>query len=68
MPSSRVAVGLVDAGTSSLGNLTLSFIGARFLDLSQFGVLSAALLAGLIGAGLSKAALIDGYTLDFWSV
>ncbi|WP_345410337.1 hypothetical protein [Actinomycetospora chlora] len=48
---------------SSLGNLSLSWIGARFLEISQFGVLSTVLFAGLIFAGLSKAGLIDGYTL-----
>jgi O-antigen/teichoic acid export membrane protein len=61
--SRRTIVGLSDAGLSSLGNLSLTWVGARFLDLEQFGLLSTIVFAGLIAAGLSKAALIDGYTL-----
>ncbi|GAA4915546.1 O-antigen/teichoic acid export membrane protein [Actinomycetospora succinea] len=62
--SRRATIGIADAGLSSLGNLSLSWIGARTLDLPQFGVLSTAMFIGLIAAGLSKAALIDGYTLQ----
>lgn len=61
--SRRTFIGLSDAGLSSLGNLSLTWVGARFLDLEQFGILSAVIFAGLIAAGLSKAAIVDGYTL-----
>ena len=49
---------------SSLGNLGLTWAGARFLDLRDFGLLASLMLASLMLAGLSKAFLVDPFTLS----
>lgn len=60
----RIALSLGDAAVSSLGNLGLTWAGARFLDLRDFGVLSSLMLASLIFAGIAKAFLVDPFTLS----
>ena len=60
----RIALSLGDAAGSSLGNLGLTWAGARFLDLRDFGLLASLMLASLMLAGVAKAFLVDPFTLN----
>lgn len=53
--SRRVALGLLDAGISSIGNLAISVFAARTMPVSDFGVLTTAMLALIVLTGLSKS-------------
>jgi O-antigen/teichoic acid export membrane protein len=52
----RVALGLLDAGVSSIGNLAVTVFAARTMSVSDFGVLTTAMMALIVLAGLFKSA------------
>jgi O-antigen/teichoic acid export membrane protein len=56
---------LLDAGTSSLGNLAISVTGAHFLTLYDFGIFSLLLTGSLLLVGFSKVWLMDPFTLAY---
>lgn len=61
----RAVFAVVDAGVSSLGNFAFSWIGALTLSLTDFGLLSLAMVVGLLSQALVKALIIDAYTLGY---
>lgn len=56
---------LLDAGSSSLGNVTAGVLAAQCLSTSEFGAFSTGILIALLGTGLSKALNADGLTLRY---
>lgn len=62
------ALGIADAGVSSLGNFAVGVMAARTLDLPAFGTWSLALLLALVSTGLWRAGfsetLVLGHAAD----
>lgn len=61
----RAAFAIVDAGLSSVGNFAFSWVGAIFLSLADFGVLSLLMVIGLLFQALVKSLIVDAYTLGY---
>lgn len=59
------ALGILDSGISSIGNLLVSVVAARALDLRDFGLFSIGLVIGLMTVGMWRAMHSEPLVLSY---